>query len=124
MIERSSESARIVLFASNDFLDDQVLNASVTASGTQYLGPLELFTNTLDWALNDDQRVQIRSRAHFNRSLPPMERKAQAFVVNSGNANACTGKQGAEGAKAMVWASRNPSPTKWSRSLSSSRKRG
>ncbi|MEJ2531170.1 MAG: Gldg family protein [Halioglobus sp.] len=80
MIERSPESARIVLFASNDFLDDQVLNASVTASGTQYLGPLELFTNTLDWALNDDQLVQIRSRAHFNRSLPPMDRQAQAFI--------------------------------------------
>ena len=80
MIERSPESARIVLFASNDFLDDQVLNASVTASGTQYLGPLELFTNTLDWALNDDQLVQIRSRAHFNRSLPPMDRQGQAFI--------------------------------------------
>ena len=80
MIARSSESARIVLFASNDFLDDQVLNASVTASGTQYLGPVELFTNTLDWALNDDQLVHIRSRAHFNRSLPPMDRQAQAFI--------------------------------------------
>ena len=80
MIERSPESARIVLFASSDFLDDQVLNASVTASGTQYLGPLELFTNTLDWALNDDQLVQIRSRAHFNRSLPPMDRQGQAFI--------------------------------------------
>jgi glutamate N-acetyltransferase/amino-acid N-acetyltransferase len=28
--------------------------------------------------------------------------KAQAFVINSGNANACTGKQGMEGAKAMA----------------------
>jgi glutamate N-acetyltransferase/amino-acid N-acetyltransferase len=29
---------------------------------------------------------------------------AQAFIINSGNANACTGNQGAEGAKAMVQA--------------------
>ncbi|MDX1627895.1 MAG: bifunctional ornithine acetyltransferase/N-acetylglutamate synthase, partial [Fulvivirga sp.] len=28
--------------------------------------------------------------------------KAQAIVVNAGNANACTGKQGREGAEAMV----------------------
>ena len=80
LIQHSPESARIILFASNDFMDDQILNAEVTATGTQYLGPLELFMNTLDWALQDDQLLQIRSRAHFNRTLPPMERKAQALI--------------------------------------------
>jgi ABC-2 type transport system permease protein len=76
----SAESARIVLFASNDFMDDQVLNAIVAATGTQYLGPLELFMNTLDWALQDEQLLQIRSAGHFNRTLPPMEPKAQALL--------------------------------------------
>jgi ABC-2 type transport system permease protein len=80
LVLRSPESARIVLYASNDFMDDQMLNAQVTASGTQYLGPLELFGNTLDWALQDDQLLQIRSRANFNRTLPPMERQAQALI--------------------------------------------
>ena len=61
-------------------MDDKILNAQVTATGTQYLGPLELFMNTLDWALQDDQLLEIRSRAHFNRTLPPMERKAQALI--------------------------------------------
>ncbi len=79
-LQHSPESARIVLFASNDFLDDQVLNASVTASGTQYLGPVELFMNTLDWALRDDQLLQIRSAAHFNRTLPPMTAHSQALL--------------------------------------------
>jgi gliding motility-associated transport system permease protein/gliding motility-associatede transport system auxiliary component len=77
---RSPESARIVLYSSNDFMDDQILNALTTASGTQYLGPIELFMNTLDWALQDDQLLQVRSRAHFNRTLPPMERQAQAII--------------------------------------------
>ena len=36
--------------------------------------------NTLDWALQDDQLLQIRSRAHFNRTLPPMERQAQLLI--------------------------------------------
>ncbi len=80
LVQHSPESARIVLYASNDFMDDQILNAEVTASGTQYLGPLELFMNTLDWALQDDQLLQIRSRAHFNRTLPPMERHAQVLI--------------------------------------------
>lgn len=36
--------------------------------------------NTLDWALQDDQLLEIRSRAHFNRTLPPMERRAQMLI--------------------------------------------
>jgi ABC-2 type transport system permease protein len=61
-------------------MDDQILNAQVMASGTQYLGPVELLMNTLDWALQDDELLDIRSRAHFNRTLPPMEQRAQAIV--------------------------------------------
>tara|TARA_R110002072_G_scaffold93971_2_gene208097 strand:- start:192 stop:1298 length:1107 start_codon:yes stop_codon:yes gene_type:complete len=80
LLKRSPESARIVLYASNDFMDDQILNSIVAASGTQYLGPLELFMNTLDWALQDEQLLGIRSRGHFNRTLPPMERRGQLII--------------------------------------------
>jgi len=80
VIERSPDSARIILYASNDFMDDQILGAVVSASGTQYLGPLELFANSLDWALEDGGLLGIRSRAHFNRTLPPMERDAQVLI--------------------------------------------
>ncbi len=80
MLLRSPESARLVLFSSNDFLDDQVLGGQVMASGTQYLGPVELFLNTLDWALQDEELIDIRSRAHFNRTLPPLERRGQAII--------------------------------------------
>jgi ABC-2 type transport system permease protein len=79
-LQRSPESARIVLYSSNDFMDDQILKSIVTASGTQYLGSLELFLNTLDWALQDEQLTEIRSHAHFNRTLPPMERTAQLLL--------------------------------------------
>lgn len=80
LIAHSAESARIILFSSNDFMDDQILKAQVMANGTQYLGPIELFMNTLDWALQDDRLLAVRSRAHFNRTLPPMERRAQAVL--------------------------------------------
>jgi len=80
LLQRSPEAARIVLYSSNDFMDDQVLKAQVMASGTQYLGPVELLLNTLDWALQDKQLLTIRSRGHFNRTLPPMEQRGQAII--------------------------------------------
>jgi ABC-2 type transport system permease protein len=79
----SPESARLVIYSSNDFLDDQILSAVVTASGTQYLGPVELLMNTLDWSLQDDRLLQIRSRGHFNRTLPPMQREGQMIIEYS-----------------------------------------
>jgi ABC-2 type transport system permease protein len=80
LLRRSSDSARLIVFSSNDFLDDQVLNTQVAATGTQYLGALELFLNTLDWATRDDQLLQLRSAGRFNRTLPPMENSAQALI--------------------------------------------
>ena len=79
-IERSPESARIILFASNDFMSDRVLKSIVSASGTRYLGPLELLINTLDWALEDEHLLGIRARGHFNRTLPPMEQRTQLLI--------------------------------------------
>jgi ABC-2 type transport system permease protein len=79
VIERSAESARLVIYASNDFLTDQILGTLTSMSGAQYLGPLELVANTIDWALEDEGLLGIRSLAHFNRSLPPLEQEEQRF---------------------------------------------
>ncbi|MEP5765294.1 MAG: Gldg family protein [Halieaceae bacterium] len=79
VIARSPESARLIVFASNDFLTDQILGTMSSMSGAQYLGPLELIANTLDWTLEDSGLLGIRSNAHFNRSLPPMEKDTQLF---------------------------------------------
>ncbi len=79
-VRRSPESARIIIYPSNDFLSDRVMGALVRASGTRYLGPLELFSNSLDWALQEEQLLQIRSRAHFNRTLPPMEQQHRIYL--------------------------------------------
>jgi ABC-2 type transport system permease protein len=66
--------------ASNDFASDQVLSGVIAAAGTQYFGPLEFLLNAVDWALEDSSLMEIRSRAHFNRTLPPLETAAQARV--------------------------------------------
>jgi ABC-2 type transport system permease protein len=79
VIERSPESARLVIYSSNDFLTDQILGTMSSMTGAQYLGPLELIANTMDWALEDGGLLGIRSHGHFNRSLPPLEKDEQLF---------------------------------------------
>jgi ABC-2 type transport system permease protein len=79
MIERSPESARIILFASNVFLTDTALNLSSTALRTRYLNPVQLVENAVDWSLEDRGLLAIRGRAHFSRTLPPLDRNSQMF---------------------------------------------
>lgn len=79
VIQRSPDSARIVLFSSNDFLRDQVMSMAAAGSRTQYLGNLQLLANTVDWSLEDTALLSIRARGHFNRTLPPLERSTQLF---------------------------------------------
>jgi ABC-2 type transport system permease protein len=79
VIERSPESARIILFSSNDFLTDQILSTMSSMSGAQYLSPLELVANTIDWSMEDGGLLGIRSNAQFNRTLPPIDKDSQLF---------------------------------------------
>jgi ABC-2 type transport system permease protein len=80
LLSRSPDSARLLLVASNDFASDQVLSGVIAASGTQYFGPLEFLLNAVDWALEDSSLMSIRSRAHFNRTLPPLPQATQASI--------------------------------------------
>jgi len=80
LIRKSPESARLIVVASNDFASDQVLSGVIAASGTQYFGPLEFFLNAVDWSLEDASLMSIRSRAHFNRTLPPLPQSTQARI--------------------------------------------
>lgn len=79
VIERSPESARLMVFASNDFAKDQILQMAGSAGGTVYLAPMQLMANAVDWSLEDTGLLQIRSRGQFNRTLPPMEKPSQLF---------------------------------------------
>jgi len=79
VIEHSPDSARIILFSSNDFLSDQVVGLLGSAQQTEYLNTLQMTTNAIDWSLEDAGLLSIRSRGHFNRTLPPMERTTQMF---------------------------------------------
>jgi ABC-2 type transport system permease protein len=79
VIERSPESARIVLVASNTFATDTVLDLASEGMGTRYTRPLEFLQNAIDWSLEDRGLLAIRSRAQFARTLRPMSSGDQLF---------------------------------------------
>ena len=80
VIDRSPESARLFLFASNGFLSDQMLQLIGSAEGTIYGNSVQLMANVVDWSLEDRSLLAIRSRGHFNRTLPPLEQAEQAVI--------------------------------------------
>jgi ABC-2 type transport system permease protein len=60
------------VFGSNTFLSDQTLSMIGSAEGTVYGNSLQLIANAVDWSLEDRGLLAIRSRGHFNRTLPPL----------------------------------------------------
>ena len=77
VIERSAESARLVLIGSAAFTADATLRVIGMADGTVYTGSTELMANLVDWAVEDQSLLTIRGRSHFNRTLEPMEQDRQ-----------------------------------------------
>ncbi len=76
-LDKSSESARIILFSSNTFLSDTVLGINSSVMRTAYLAPVQLIANSIDWSLEDRGLLAIRGRSHFSRPLLPMTREMQ-----------------------------------------------
>ena len=79
VINRSPDSARIILFASSSFLTDNMLNLASSGLGTRYLKPIQLVENAVDWSLEDRDLLAIRGRAHFSRTLIPMDENTKKF---------------------------------------------
>ena len=79
IIEHSSDSARIILIASNTFACDSVVNLASQGQGTMYTNPLDFIQNGIDWSLDDQGLMSIRSRAQFSRMLMPMEQNTRLF---------------------------------------------
>ena len=74
MIERSPESARIVLIGSGTFLSDDILSLISQVDRTQYLAPLGFAQNLVDWSLEDRGLLALRARGGlFSRTLDPVK---------------------------------------------------
>ncbi len=86
VITRSPESARIILFSSNTFLEDRVMQLAGAVNGSVALGSVQLVANAVDWALEEQGLLSIRARGHFNRTLPPIPQEVRQVweVMNYG----------------------------------------
>lgn len=72
LVEKSRQSARIILYPSNSFISDEMLELASAKLGTQYRMPVQLIANSIDWSLEDRDLLAIRGRGHFSRTLNPI----------------------------------------------------
>ncbi len=72
VIEKSSNTARLVVFASNEFIADDTIQIASMLSGTQYVNPLQMVENAIDWSVQDRALMSMRTRGHFARTLHPL----------------------------------------------------
>ena len=76
-IASSPESARLVVIGSAEFLDDVVLEISRSLSQDRYLNNLQFLQNAVDWSVEDEDLLAIRSRGTYARLLRPLSETEQ-----------------------------------------------
>lgn len=79
ILTQSPTTAKVILFAANDFLSDRTLQIISNTQQAAYTNSLHLIQNTIDWSLADAGLLSIRARSHFNRTLPPLSQDTQMF---------------------------------------------
>jgi ABC-2 type transport system permease protein len=78
-IEVSPESSRLVVIGSAEFIDDVVLDLSRSLSADRYLYNLQLVQNAVDWAVEDEDLLSIRSRGTYARLLNDLDAGQHSF---------------------------------------------
>lgn len=79
VIQRSPESARLLLVASNTFASDTAISLASQALNTLYLQPLAFLQNAIDWSLEDQDLLTLRGRTQLARTLDPIAESSQRF---------------------------------------------
>jgi len=80
VIDHSPGSSRLIVLGSNAFLSDVALSLSSSVNGTQYLTPVELVANAVDWSLEDRDLMAMRTRTEFSRILMPLQNGERRFI--------------------------------------------
>lgn len=97
VIGHSPDDARLILIGSSAMFDDEVSNLISQTLGTRYLKAQQFAQNLVDWSLEDQGLLGIRSRDRFARTLMPMSRQTEEFWEYLNYALAL-------GALALIWA--------------------
>ena len=77
VIDHSPASARLVVIASNEVFTDQAMSMIGQVRGSRDFKAAQFMQNLVDWSLEDQGLLGIRSRGQFARTLAPITREAQ-----------------------------------------------
>ncbi len=79
VIKKSPEAARLVVIGSDEFINDTVIQISRSTSQDRFLNNLGFLQNSVDWAVEDEDLLNIRSRGSQARLLMPLSHHQQTF---------------------------------------------
>lgn len=79
IIKKSPDSSRLVVIGSSEFISDTVISISQSMGQDRFLNSLEFLQNIIDWSVEDEGLLSIRSRGSHARLLYPMSRQEQSF---------------------------------------------
>ncbi len=78
-IEVSPETARLVVIGSAEFLNDIVFDLSANLTRDRYMNSLQFTQNAVDWAVEDLDLLNIRSRGSSVYPLKPIGERQQTI---------------------------------------------
>jgi ABC-2 type transport system permease protein len=78
-IDVSPESSRLVVVGSAEFVDDTVLEISRSLSQDRYLLNLQFIQNAVDWSVEDEDLLSIRSRGTYARLLQDLDSEQRSL---------------------------------------------
>ncbi len=79
LIKKSPDSSRLVVVGSSEFINDTVISISQSMNQDRFLNSLGFLQNIVDWSVEDEELLVIRSRGAHARILQPMSRQEQTF---------------------------------------------
>jgi ABC-2 type transport system permease protein len=93
VIQHSPDSARLIVVGSSSAFSDQAVSLISEVLGSRYTKAMEFAQNVVDWSLEDQGLLAIRSRGHFARTLEPLNHRGQQIIesMNYGVALAALG---------------------------------
>jgi len=78
-VTTSPDTARLIVVGSAEFVDDALLNISTRLSQDRYLNNLQFVQNAVDWSVEDEDLLTIRSRGTYARLLKPLVKQQQTL---------------------------------------------
>lgn len=79
VLKKSPISSRLVVVGSSEFVNDTVISISQSMSQDRFLNSLGFLENIIDWSVEDEELLVIRSRGSQARLLYPLSHEEQTF---------------------------------------------